>query len=216
MLYEKFSLIIMLVSFWQVTSQTNFMKKFFLLFLLGSTVSASFAQRTSFGLKGGVNFAKLSYKNPANAQSDFRTGFHAGLLAHVHLTTGWAVQPEIMYSTQGAEYKQALVGKDKIDYINVPVLIQRMFGPGFRLQTGPQLGYQLSAEFHPENGGASTNIPNINNVDFSWIVGAGYLTPVGFGFDVRYNHGISNVYETGTLKTKNRVIQAGVFYQFRR
>lgn len=207
---------VMLVSLLLVTSKTDFMKKLFLLFLLGSTVSASFAQRTSFGLKSGLNLADLSYKNPGNIQTDFRTGFHAGLLAHIHLTSGWALQPEILYSTQGAEYEQPVVGKDKIDYINVPVLIQRMFGPGFRVQTGPQVGYQLSAEFHPQNGGASSAVPNVNNVDLSWIIGAGYLTSLGLGFDVRYNHGISNVYETGTSKTKNRVIQAGLFYQFKR
>jgi hypothetical protein len=156
----------------------------------------------------------MSFENAGVNQKGNRTGFHAGVLAHIHLTRSWALQPELVYSTQGTEMSSPGIGKLKIDYINLPVLIQRMFGAGLRLQTGPQLGYKLSAEFHPESGG-STNVTNINNLDFSWVAGLSYITPLGFGIDARYNYGISNVYETGTVKGKHRVIQAGVFYQFK-
>jgi hypothetical protein len=89
-----------------------------------------------------------------------------------------------------------------------------MFANGLRVQTGPQLGILTSAKFYPTAGG-ETKIPNMNNVDFSWTAGVGYLSPIGLGIDARYNLGISNVYENSAgAEGKNRVWQFGIFYQF--
>lgn len=171
--------------------------------------------RVQFGIKGGVNLANLKYDNPS-IQTESRTGFHVGALAHIHLAPNWALQPEVTYSGQGAEYTAPVMGEDDIQYVNIPVQLQYMFANGLRLQTGPQLGINTSAEFEPANGGPDSPVPNVNNLDFSWSVGAGYLSRVGLGLDVRYNHGISNVYEIANTEVKNRVWQLGVFYQFNR
>lgn len=185
------------------------MKKIFLCALTVFLVNMAFSQpHTEFGLKGGVNFANLD--DDANGNTDARTGFHAGALAHIHLSNSFAVQPEVVFSTQGAEYEN---GKLKLNYINIPVLAQYMFGNGFRLQTGPQLGILTTSEF--ESGDTETDVDNLKNADIGWAFGASYITKMRWGIDARYNLGFTDI-SKANADVNNRVWQVGVFYQFRR
>lgn len=185
------------------------MKKIILLSAITFVVSAGInAQTVEFGLKGGINIANLTDQGN---NTDSKTGFHAGGLAHIHFTKSFALQPEVVFSAQGAEYPDGT--KRKINYINVPVLGQYMFGEGFRLQTGPQVGFLTSSK--NENGNVEIDIDDVNKkVDLSWAFGASYLTTSGFGFDGRYNLGITDISKNNS-DLKNRVWQFGVFYQFR-
>lgn len=166
------------------------------------------AQETSFGLKAGVNVSTLSVTN--GTDFDSKAGFHVGGLAHIHLNKNWAIQPEIMYSTQGGK-----IGDFQMDlnYINVPVLVQYMTQDGFRLQTGPQLGFLTNAESEFGDGEADRT-EEFKKVDFAWTLGAGYLFPAGIGIDARYNFGIANVRDLNDYEAKNNVLQLGLFYQF--
>jgi hypothetical protein len=173
-------------------------------------IRGAYAQHVEYGIKGGVNFANLK-DDAANNDADSKTGFHLGGLAHIHLNRSWAIQPEIVYSTQGAEYGN---GKLKLNYINVPVLAQYMFAEGFRIQTGPQLGILTTSEW--KSGGTETDVDNLSNADFSWSFGAGYLSRSGLGIDARYNLGLTDVSKSNTTDIQNRVWQLGLFYQFKR
>jgi len=172
------------------------------------------AQRTTthFGLKAGVNIANIKIENAGDG--DTRVGFHAGGLAHIHVSKHFAVQPELVFSTQGR--RETINGqkyKTNLSYINVPVLAQYMTGSGFRLQTGPQFGVLVDAESGVDE--ASDDVQkNYKTPEFSWVFGASYLTNSGFGFDARYNLGLSNINDLGPREYKNRVVALGVFYQF--
>lgn len=185
------------------------MKKVIIVFsVLVSSMVAS-AQHVDFGVKGGLNVADFSNDGDANFKS--RTSFHLGGLAHIHVSRFFAVQPELVYSEQGAKYAGI---EYKMNYVNIPVLLQYMAGGGFRLQTGPQLGILASAK--AKSGGTTVDIKDqFKTVDFAWSFGAGYLTPVGFGVDARYNLGISNIVDEGGGDVRNNVFQLGVFYQFK-
>ena len=167
------------------------------------------AQSTHFGLKAGLNSSSINVED--GNDFDSKTGFHVGGLAHIHITKHFAVQPEIMYSTQGG--KARLYTRD-LDYINVPVLAQYMAGNGFRLQTGPQIGFLVSAK--DEAGiNESKIIDELNKADLAWSFGASYVSKMGLGLDARYNLGLSNMNENKTPPAaKNRVFQVGAFYQF--
>src|SRR5687768_14231314 len=118
------------------------MKKFVL--ILSATLLltiTNYAQQVHFGLKAGVNFSDVHEEPEYDYES--KTGFHVGGLAHIHISDRFAVQPELMYSTQGMKAPN-VVGKR--NYVNLPVLAQLMFGEGFRLQTGPQVGLLVSAK----------------------------------------------------------------------
>jgi hypothetical protein len=185
------------------------MKKILLLAVVVFLVKATFAQKgVEFGLKGGVNFANL--KDDANSTTESRTGWHAGALAHIHVSQHFAVQPELVYSAQGAEYGNA---KLRLGYVNIPVLAQYMFADGFRLQTGPQLGILAGSDVKTAN--TETDIDDgFKTVDVAWSFGTGYLMKSGLGIDARYNLGLTNIREANP-DLKNRVWQVGLFYQFK-
>lgn len=77
------------------------MKKQILIAVTVVLSSFTYAQHASFGLKGGVNLSNIWVQD--NKSSDYITGFHAGGLAHIHLSRNWALQPELLYSTQGGK-----------------------------------------------------------------------------------------------------------------
>ena len=184
------------------------MKKLFCIVAIVLFVSIVSAQETHFGLKAGVNIASANVS--PGSDYDSKAGLHVGGLAHIHLSKNFALQPEVVYSMQGGKVDDT---KLKLNYINIPLLVQYMTDNGFRLQTGPQLGLLLSAK--TEVGDVEVDRKdNFTSTDFSWAFGAGYLFPEGFGLDARYNLGISDVWDGSSAKIKNSVFQFGIFYQF--
>jgi hypothetical protein len=154
----------------------------------------------NLGIKSGINMYNIH--NDDNTKYDQMTGYYFGLFGHIHLNSQWAIQPELVYSNQGAKNGDI---KYTLDYINVPVLLQYMFDNGFRLQAGPQLGFLVSAD----------NIVDLNPIDFGVGIGASYVVPsTGFGIDARYNLGLSNINKDDAVKSTNWGFQLGVFYIF--
>lgn len=191
------------------------MKKisFFVSALLFSTVVL--AQSPSFGLKGGINISRLT--DVPNVNWNSRLGFNVGGLAHIHLSDQVGLQPEVVYSSQGAKYTigNGVEHSLQLNYINVPVQLQYMFDNGFRLQTGPQVGFLVGVSDKvngQETGFFSSE--DFKDIDFAWSFGLGYLSHSGFGVDGRYNLGLSNINKDGTNTLKNNVIQIGLFYLF--
>ena len=183
------------------------------LFLCTLLVTATiFAQNASIGLKAGLNVSNLS--NNSGYEMGSKVGFHGGLLAHVHLAPSLALQPEVLYSNQGAKYTVNGVEHNlNLNYINIPLQLQYMFANGFRLQTGPQVGFLASVKDKvADNETGFFTSQDFKTVDFSWSAGLSYLSPSGLGVDGRYNFGITNINNAGTNVLKNNVFQIGLFY----
>src|SRR6187549_120261 len=122
------------------------MKHISIITILALMVPGVQAQDIHFGIKGGLNIATLHREAGAPNYSS-KPGFHLGGLAHIHISPHFAVQPEIMYSTQGTKSDNINTEtKLNLGYINIPVLAQYMFANGFRLETGPQVGFLVSAK----------------------------------------------------------------------
>jgi hypothetical protein len=171
------------------------------------------AQDVHFGVKAGLNASSLNYNNNSDMQT--KIGFNAGFLAHIHTSSKmWAFQPELYYSSEGAKSKSNSNSSTDLGYLNIPVLIQYMFDNGFRIEAGPQVGFLMNAKYKVGNN--STDIKNhLKSAVFSIPVGLGYVTMSGFGFDARYNFGISNINKSdygGTVHSN--VFQFDIFYQF--
>ncbi len=177
--------------------------------LIGNSVHAQHSsQHLTIGIKGGLNLYHLQ-----GTTNDTKVGFNAGLLGHIHLTKQLALQPEIVYSQQGAQTTTSgIKNKLNLNYINVPVLLQYMFDNGFRIEAGPQVGFLASAKFKVNN--ASTDVKdNYKGTDFGLAAGIGYVhPPSGFGVDARYVFGLTGVNKTGSPDLTNRGAQIGVFY----
>jgi len=191
------------------------MKKICLIVLSVVASTTLLAQDPKFGLKGGINLATLA--NHPN-DPDWRLGWHAGLLSHIHITPSFSLQPEVVYSSQGAEFKRFVNNQDlklKLNYVNIPVLLQYNFNNGFRLQGGPQIGFLVNvADKVGDVELNSVSRDNFHTIDFSIPLGISYLSESGFGVDARYNLGVTNVVEGTERNIRNSGFQFGLFYLF--
>lgn len=183
--------------------------------VLFACISVAAQEKPKFGLKGGLNISTVKFSNGADA--NWRSGFHLGGLAHVHITPSFSLQPEVYYSSQGA--KLTLANDNKLNlnlsYINVPVLLQYNFANGFRLQGGPQVGFLVGVS--DKISGVEQNIyktDNFKTVELALPLGLSYLGYSGLGVDARYNIGLTNISKDASPTVKNNVFQVGAFYLF--
>jgi hypothetical protein len=172
---------------------------------------------SNFGIKAGAQAAKLGQPG-TNWDSKYR--WHAGLLAHVHISRHFAIQPELIYSAQGAEHITTVTDTQiELDYLNLPIVFQYMTNFGLRFQAGPQIGILLNAKEN-FNSAESDIMNSIKKADVGVLAGFSYLTKVGLGIDARYVYGLTDIAKKGNgaglgSDLNNLVIQAGVFYQFK-
>jgi hypothetical protein len=187
------------------------MKKLSLIVAVILVSTAVMAQtQAKIGLKAGLNVANVAL-DPEVVDKGSRLGFHGGLVAHIHLSPQFAIQPEVLYSGQGFEDNTNNT-EWKLNYLNIPVMVQYMFDNGFRINAGPQVGFLLDGKI-AESGFEDLDIKNdLKKIDASLGVGLGYLSYSGLGIEGRYNHGLTNINDVGGNDLKNRVFQVSLFY----
>lgn len=172
------------------------MKKIVLCLLL-LTGTLTYAQRFNLGVKAGVNFSTLTGDTETDLEN--KTGYHIGAIAELGLNDKFSIQPELIYSTQGAKWKDV---DFKINYINVPVLAKIYVVKSFSVMAGPQFGYVID-----DNNIGDTDWKEF---DLSGTAGA-ELKILSFFAQARYNFGLSDVSDTGA---KNAVFQVSVGFNF--
>jgi len=170
-----------------------------------------FAQKFQLGLKGGVNISNFSGGEFRNIDKKALVGFHGGGFVSFLLGDNFAIQPEVLFSSQGAKLKGAGSEENfKVSYLNIPLLAKYRFNGGFYLEAGPQVGFKLN-ESVPNN----TINSFAKNLDLSIDAGLGFHSRSGFGIGGRYTAGISKVgdfnSETINPDFKNGVVQLFVF-----
>jgi outer membrane immunogenic protein len=195
------------------------MKQLSFLIVVMMTVFAAQAQTPGFGLKGGLNLASLSKDGNSSAYQN-RAGFNAGLFARVPVGPIFAIQPEVVYSSQGTKYTVDLPGGNQehnlaLDYVNVPVMLQANVGAGFFAEAGPQIGFLTKAKDKVgdiESGATSTS--DYKKTDVALGFGLGYSGLSGLGLGARYNLGLTDINNSGlSNKLKNNVLQLGLTYR---
>ncbi len=191
------------------------MKKLFLLLVSGAFLTAANAQ-IQFGVKAGANFATLTGSDIQDAK--MKVGIHGGAFVALPVGSMFSVQPEVLYSGQGAKADaDGTTVSLNLNYINVPVLFKYNNPCGFFAETGPQLGFLMSAKY--KAGSNSQDAKSAyKSTDFAWAIGAGYLIKsVNVGIDARYNLGLSSIakdVDGQKVDAKSGVFQFGVFYLF--
>ena len=183
------------------------MKKFFyFVAVLLLTTASTQAQIVRFGIKAGPNFANF---NGGDIDYDARTSFHAGLTAEIKPTGGnIAIQPELLYSSQGADVD----GFDdfNLDYVSVPVMVKYYILPDLlSLDAGPQFSFLVSdAETSDELGNTLKN----KNFDFAVAGGATVNITKSFFAQARYTVGLTEISDNADVT--NQVFQLSVGYMF--
>jgi Outer membrane protein beta-barrel domain len=192
--------------------------------------SATNESKLLFGVKGGANFSNLYTDNVED--NNVLTGFNIGLFAKLPITETFAVQPELLYTTKGAElkYNNTFVNGTstfRLNYIELPVLLVINLTNNFNIHAGPYVAYLVDGKAKNDAQGTLFDIEsNLKNDDYNKFdtglsVGVGFDTnQIGFG--ARYNYGLQKVGKErnflGTNYTfpdgKNSVINLYVTYSF--
>jgi len=199
------------------------------------TLSSVNAQDITFGAKAGINIANLDV---TDANIDSRTSLHLGVTAEFEISDTFSIQPELLYSAQGATesdtYEDSFIrevreSEWKLNYIQIPIMAKFYVSEGLSLEAGPQIGFLASAEVDSDTtetdlfDGTSVSTSStvdakefVKSVDFGLNFGLGYKLDSGLNFALRYNLGLSNIYDVSesTAKIKNRVFQLSVGYTF--
>ena len=192
------------------------------------------------GAKAGVNFSSIS----GDTSGDFSglTSFHIGGLVEIPINEKFSIQPEILYSMQGAagEYYVIPFGgfgtkyetNLKLDYINIPIMAKYYVIEGLSLEAGPQFGILVSAKEEgkliEQGSGESETFDrdvkeNYNSLDVAFGLGAAYRLNNGIFFSARYLIGISQILNNDNVDTRfylsdfnqrNNVFQLSVGYSF--
>ncbi|HET8808650.1 MAG TPA: porin family protein [Flavobacteriaceae bacterium] len=159
------------------------------------------SQELDLGLKAGANFANINGADDFNYDS--KTGFLAGAFFAVKFNDKFAIQPELLYSQQGADFD---LGEFDLSYVNVPIILKYYLVKGLNIQVGPQFGFVVD-----DNLGEIFDDFDNNDFDTSGVVGLGYDFPFGIRLDARYNFGLTEISDNGG---KNSVVSLAVGFSF--
>jgi hypothetical protein len=162
------------------------------------------------GIKGGLNVSNVGGDDIEN--NAIRTSIHAGFVTEFIISDHFSVQPELLYSGQGfSKQEPDDFSREKLDYLLLPVLAKYYVAKNLSIETGPQVGYLLSAKSRTNDSNES--IDELSKVDFSLDLGLGYELKNGVFFQGRYNLGITNVNDgpdSSANKYTNSVFQFSV------
>lgn len=178
-------------------------KTFFVFVLVLATTFNSQAQLLKIGAKAGLNYANLT---GSNIQTDAITSYHAGLVAEIKLLEKFAIQPELLYTTQGASYKVGINDiTNELGYIAIPVLAKINLSKTFSLELGPQASFLLSEK-------NNFDVNNANTFDFAIDAGLSFKLTKSIFIQGRYVLGLTEV--SPNAEAKNSVIQfsAGIMF----
>ena len=162
------------------------------------------------GIKGGLNVTNLFGDVE---DTEIRTSVNIGLLSEIIISDKFSLQPELLYSGQGATYKGTDSGRIKLDYITLPVLAKFPLINKLSLTAGPQVGFLVSSKFKTNT--SNDKIADTKPFDFSLNAGLEYQLKNGLFFQGRYNLGLTNVgYWGQNNRANNSAIQfsVGVFF----
>ncbi len=187
------------------------MKKTILAAILLLAISVNVqAQLVKIGVKAGLNYANQSGTdvniNSGNYNRDAITNYHAGLVAEIKLTDGFSVQPELLYSTQGATYKYATTEfKKELGYLSIPVLAKFYLNKSVSLDLGPQASFLLSER-------KQFDVNNAESFEFGLAGGLGLNITKNFFIQGRYVLGLTEA--SKDAQVKNSVVQVSAGFMF--
>jgi long-subunit fatty acid transport protein len=191
------------------------MKKIILAAIAVMTFSFANAQQTRFGVKGGLNVTTFAGGNYWDAKS--LVGAHVGGFAEIKIIERLAIQPELLFSMQGAKLEgYGDKFDDKLNYINIPVLAKFYITKQFTAEAGPQIGFLVSAKSDGEDAKDF-----YKSTDLGFNFGVGYNFTENLSVGLRYTVGLSNVadYESQDFdeyldSPKNSVLALSLAYKF--
>ena len=168
----------------------------------------------TFGIKGGVNYSKLTTKDDLTEENSI-AGYQVGVFTRVG-GLGLYLQPEMYIGSKGNDFIKintgsssvAASGKVRFTTLDVPVLIGTKIGPGklnLRFMTGPVISFVLNEKTTFDS--AYQNVTDFDNYKKqNWAYQAGAGVDVGnLTVDLRYEAGLSNISKSSEYNQKQNL-----------
>ncbi len=165
------------------------MKNYRIIFVFVLFSSIAFAQtKKSFGLRLGVNYSNIS-----NTGLDARIGGNGALFFEARFSDKYALQPELMFSSQGGKASNTTNEDLRIDYLSVGLANKFFIIPnaGLHLVAGPS--FDMDFENNPIRLINGNNDSNVTPFDLSVFGGIGYEFPFGLILEARYKQGLIEI-----------------------
>jgi hypothetical protein len=185
------------------------MKKIIFVAVIAIFSLVSVNAQTSFGAKAGLNVANLIGDVTDN---ESLIGFNAGVFVEIPLADSFYIQPELIYSTQGAKFDFPVIGSTdlKLNYINLPIMFKYDVAKRFYLEAGPQVGFLVAADL-----GDLDVKDSYESTDFGANFGLSYGFTDKIFAQARYNLGLSNIVkDNGNDKVSNAAMSFSLGYKF--
>lgn len=170
------------------------------------------ANAQNFGFKGGYNYSSFNGDVAKDNTLKGLSGFYVGALLELPLGDVLSLQPEVIYSRQGAAWERKnILGefkKDlKLDYLNIPVMAKVNLGPLF-LQGGVQFGFLVGKPEVSYTRGAQRVTEEVDKdayaaFDFGVGAGLGVNLSQHFFVEARYTHSLTNALDPNNNSLKN-------------
>ena len=183
-------------------------------------VTPASAQGIQFGVKGGVNFTKMSIDNDA-VKCESGVGFFVGPTLKIDFLPFLGVQGALMYEQSNSKVNDETVKRQAIILpIDLRVNLKLNETSGLYVATGPQFDFTVGSDFEL-NGQKLKDTFDFNTAMFGWNFGVGVMLSKKFEIGASYNLGISKTGEleatvneakanNNDLKPKSRSWKVGV------
>lgn len=160
------------------------------------------------GLKGGLSYSSFSSFKVGELPEavNSHTGFNAGVAVCFHLPHGFAIQPEVLFVSKGADFTGDSNLSLKTNYVEVPVNIQAgldliLMRP--YLAITPFVGFVISHDVSLKGGSTISELSNrVNKFDYGIAIGGG-IDIWRFQLSARYKWSLANLtnfnFSTGSL-----------------
>ncbi len=192
-------------------------KQLFTLFIVSLLfVGSAFAQ--SFGVKGAFNMVKI-YGSDADG-AKLMPAFNIGAYGDFAIAESFYIRPELNYAMKGSKGEEDT--KLTIHYLEIPVTFQykaALSDGSFILGAGPYMGIGLGGKAKAKDAGVeiSKDIEfgneegKVKRMDFGGKFYAGYELPMGLGFGLETNLGLTELMKDNKVKN----IGFGLFLSYR-
>lgn len=203
----------------------DFLKIAAVLMVVFLGTAGSLKAQFQWGVNAGVNASTLSALGNLGDDSALKIGFNSGLIVRYRFNDWLAFKSGVAYQQKGEKIDEA-ISKNEIEtslsYLVIPVKAEFSAGEkaglknGRRLffATGPYFGYLLDAK--QTVLGNTTDLNNLNDVDFGWNLELGFEFPVmktkALQVSLNYDMGFSDIAEEIDSQNKTASLNLGLLF----
>lgn len=176
---------------------------------------------TRFGVKAALIFSNFVGDDAGDTKT--LTSFSGGFFGTFKLGQKLYLQPEILYSLQGARQNLIIEGTNvkaelRTNYVTIPIMLKYYFVNDFSLEAGPYIGFLTSAKvkFASPFGSGTEDIDEIfKSTDFGLGLGFNYDATDNVFLNARYSFGLTQIGDAESdNNVKNSVIQFALGIRF--